>query len=151
MHAVFSDYGSDSGHFLAGRSGRHQFVRHLDCEFPGDFTGAGTVYLRNAGTASAAVWPASYADDSAELYVLRRHLYNSDRTERRHQRIRTGSAVACLGNGPDQLQECRRYDFLQSASDIHHTGPFQGRPDDRRNRSSAGHRSGDVPAGGAGT
>lgn len=59
---------------LADGSAWHQQFRYVDCDLFGDISGSGAVYLRHSGASAAAVWPASYADDSDELHFIWRNL-----------------------------------------------------------------------------
>lgn len=55
-----------------------------------------TFCIWNTGTSAFAVWPASYADDSNELYVLWRNLYHSYRSQCRNTGVWTRSTVAAV-------------------------------------------------------
>ena len=99
--SLVRDHLSGAGRCVAGGAVGDQQLRRLDRQFLRHLPCAGPVHLRNPGAHAVALWTASYADDSHELHILRRHLHHADRGQRRGAGLWTGPALAGLGHGFD--------------------------------------------------
>ena len=89
---------SDSGSGMAGCSVRNQCFWSVDCHIFFHLSGSGPVCVRNPGTSASAFRTSSHADDSYELHLLWRNLHDCHRNQCGNPGIRTGSALAGMGN-----------------------------------------------------